>query len=325
MSTVFEVYPGTSVIPSMTELLQLANRKLHHFLEPHGLQVMPMIHVRLGERFVSPDDTSAETVAWSDEYAWFYAEPSEKGGGTDAYYEQVDETTLEIWDSYSEYGDTYVDVRRSLVNGHYWTFRRSAGQPAIINLAYGLLASALAELTEGYLYSDDGAWYGAPIRPVDFDPLYFYPDKAYSMGKASWFEGCLISILEEYGGTVYEPRYDQLEYNELTPAECLVFHPSGRLLREGPATDDRVFIMLSPYGSVPYLYMDRTLLKASEETLTLEMKLLRVRSSSDIITSPVDKVLDMLREIDYDRPDLTFWTNPLCIKDGEDLKPKLMG
>ncbi len=32
------------------------------------------------------------------------------------------------------------------------------GQPAIVSLYYGYLAIALAALTDGIIYSDDGAW-----------------------------------------------------------------------------------------------------------------------------------------------------------------------
>jgi hypothetical protein len=42
-------------------------------------------------------------------------------------------------------------VRRCRSVGHTWWFRRSAGQPAIINLAYGFVAAALGELTDGPL------------------------------------------------------------------------------------------------------------------------------------------------------------------------------
>ncbi|MWC29638.1 hypothetical protein [Paenibacillus sp. MMS18-CY102] len=317
MSTQFEVFPATSEVPTIVEVLQLANQKLSKFLQPYELQDVPVIHARLGDRFIAPADTVMDNVLWDVKYAWFYALPSDDGG-TDAYYRKVDEDTLNIWDDYSSYGEAYFSVRQSLSVGYYWSFRRSAGQSAIINLAYGFIASALAELTNGYLFSDDGAWHGAPIRPSEFDARYFVPDIAHSYGTAAWYENCLESIVDECGGKPFELRYQLFDdTHELKPEQRLSYHPSGRLFRDGPAIDDQLLVVWSIYNGIPYLLVKCGVIAATEDTWIIQLKLLDLTYGYSVSSQPIEKVLALYDEIDFERENLTFWANPLFIKDAE--------
>jgi hypothetical protein len=324
ISTTFEVYPTTTNTPSLVELLKAANQKLLQFLRPLELQVVPIIYVRLGERVISQNDSNAEDVKWDEKYAWFYVEPSE-GGGTDAYYRHVDKSILDIWDDYGDDGDLYLEVKKSLSIGYYWSFRRSAGQPAIINLAYGFIASALAELTAGFLFSDDGAWQGGPIRSSEFDSQYFVPRNAKSFGDASWYELCLDVIVSEYCGKPFELQYQMFEMHELSWEQRLVYYPSGRLFREGSAANDRLFVMLSRFDKIPYLFMDLNLISATEETLVKQLKLIDIKGGYRFFNHSIEKVFEEYQRInlDIERSDITFWVNPLCIKDGETIRKQI--
>jgi len=87
-------------------------------------------------------------------------------------------------------------MEKCFESGFYWAFRRSIGQPAIINLSYGLIAAAFTELTNGLIFSDDGAWDYAifPTSADRFLQSYFNP--LYSAPKyASWAREC-IAILK---------------------------------------------------------------------------------------------------------------------------------
>ena len=42
--------------------------------------------------------------------------------------------------------------------GYSWSVKRTMGQPAIVSLYYGFIAIAIALLTDGIIYSSDGAW-----------------------------------------------------------------------------------------------------------------------------------------------------------------------
>jgi hypothetical protein len=324
ISTTFEVYPTTTEIPTLVELLKVANQKINQILRPFELQEVPLIYVRLGEKIISPSDSNSESVKWDEEYAWFYIEPSE-GGGTDAYFHKVDELVLDIWDDYGDYGDMYLEVKNSLSVGYYWSFRRSAGQPAIINLAYGVIASALAELTQGYLFSDDGAWRGGPIRPNDFNSQYFVPSNAKSFGDASWYERCLDDIVSEYSGKPFELQYQMFEEHELSREQRLVYYPSGRLFREGPAANDRLFVMLSMFDKFPYFFIDHKMISTTEETLIRQLKQIDIKEGYRFFNNSIERVLEEHKRINLyiDRHDITFWVNSLCIKDGEAIKKQI--
>jgi len=99
------------------------------------------------------------------------------------YYYKITELDREIWKNEIE---TNIKARelRDIINksiniGYYWSFRKSIGQPGIINLAYGLIAASLAEITGGFVYSDDGAWDYSyfPALPEDFFRWYFKPEQ----------------------------------------------------------------------------------------------------------------------------------------------------
>ena len=80
-----------------------------------------------------------------------------------------------------------------------WNFRRSAGQPGIIALSYGLISASIAKLTNGILWSDDGAWDNQkfPANSSDFFDWYFRLDSATMTNDAEWAKECIESIKEE--------------------------------------------------------------------------------------------------------------------------------
>lgn len=75
------------------------------------------------------------------------------------------------------------------------------GQPAIINFSYGILAAALAELTDGLVFSDDSAWdyERFPATSHEVYDWYFRPEAAIDQGRAEWARRCLDSIAAESG------------------------------------------------------------------------------------------------------------------------------
>ncbi|WP_337103323.1 hypothetical protein [Paenibacillus sp. YIM B09110] len=323
MSTTFEVYPTKTYIPQITELLNLANKKLFSFLESFELNISPVIKARIGEIFINGSSESVLNTKWETEFAWFFVEPNEHGGGTDAYYNTVNELNFEIWREYEDVGERYVEVLKSLAVGHYWAFRRSAGQPAIINLAYGILAAALAELTEGYIFSDDGAWSGPPIRAAEFESRYFKPELSKNYGDASWYARCLESLTEDYQGKPYIPVVQLLIEHDWSMDQRLRYAPSGRTLQEGPDERDRLIIIHSEYVNLPYVIINRTIFKGNEKLLLRVMKLMILKDGSRIGNQPVNTVHEidiqpMLADIDF-----TFWSNPLLVKDGDSILRQL--
>ncbi|WP_321827729.1 hypothetical protein [Maribacter dokdonensis] len=80
-----------------------------------------------------------------------------------------------------------------------WYFRRSAGQPGIINIGYGIIGASVAELTSGILSSTDGAWdyRQFPAESKEFLEFYFRLDKAINDDNAEWARHCISGIEEE--------------------------------------------------------------------------------------------------------------------------------
>ena len=202
MSTTFDVYPSTSSIPTFRQLLDRSTTELHRFLASVDVDARPSIHVRVqyqdDDQPVPLDPQSPLT--WPDDtYAWFHV--ANVPGGTDAYFWSVDDLTLDCW---RELTEPRFKAREELIHkcldvGHYWNFRRSAGQPAIINIAYGLIAACLAELTCGFVFSGDSAWdwERMPALPDEFFGWYFVPDLALDNNFREWSIRCIASLREE--------------------------------------------------------------------------------------------------------------------------------
>jgi hypothetical protein len=310
------VYPVITAIPTLVDVLQLANSKLISFLAPYKLIETPVILLKLKEQIIDSCYTGHELAEWdTNVYAWFFVEPGE-GGGTDAYFNKVDKSTIEIWDDYKTDGSKYNAIRESLSVGYYWSFRRSAGQPFIINLAYGLVASAIAELTDGYLFSDDGAWNGGPIKSKDFNAEYFVPSLAKTYVNASWYEKCLLRIIDEYKGQSFEPQYQLFRDFDLSFHQRLMYYPSGRLFIEGAAKNDSILIIWSFIKELPYLFINRFMIHTTENLLIQQMKLLDRIEYNRFNKCSIEKVVEIHKKINYEQLDFTFWVNPIFIDDG---------
>jgi len=208
MSTTFDVYPRLSKIPSFRELLDLSSTRLNEFLANHDIKKKPVIEVALlSNDKHAPESFDMDSPAkWSlDCYAWFQIEGVP--GGTDAYCWPNFESEYDIWRdeiaTRSQAAEQKALIEECLANELHWSFRRSAGQPAIINVAYGVIAASLTELTDGFIYSADGAWdyERFPARAQDFFSWYFRPEMAIEAERAEFAERCIKSLLDDL-----EPR-----------------------------------------------------------------------------------------------------------------------
>jgi len=206
MSTTFEVYPGTGEMPTFEKLLMAANSHLASRLRMSGIagDVEIGISLRRCNGDAKIPHKLGSPLKWNDDtYAWFAVRGV--AGGTDAYFEAVDDLTREVLEDHLR--DNHLThhretVHRCLSLGHYWTFRRSAGQPGIVNLVYGLLAGSLAELTSGLVFSYDSAWVW-PLFPAtgrDFLSRYLVPGGTSDPEAEEWTTKCLSWIPGELAG-----------------------------------------------------------------------------------------------------------------------------
>lgn len=204
MSTTFEVYPGSDRVPSFQELLDRTQNELHRFLDLIDIAARPLINVALqkaGVQEPSPLNKQGPLIWPEDTFALFFVPGS--SGGTEVDYRPVDELTQLCWEEELDIPRFQLReelIRQCLETGHFWSFRRSVGQPAIINLTYGLLAGCLAELTGGLVFSNDSAWEWErmPALPAEFLSYYFVPELALTEPYRDWSERCIISLRQEF-------------------------------------------------------------------------------------------------------------------------------
>ncbi len=204
MSTSFDVYPGKHYIPSFAELLDISNQRINNFLINLGIlrSIMVDVEVHNNKDYPLIKFNMNDKLIWNeDSYAWFFIPGV--AGGTDCYYYKITDLDREIWKEEIETNikaqQLHDIINRSIDIGYRWSFRRSVGQPGIINLAYGLIAASLAEITDGFVYSDDGAWdYNCfPSLAEDFFEWYLKPDSATKNSDKIWAQQCIKSIYGE--------------------------------------------------------------------------------------------------------------------------------
>lgn len=180
MSTTFEVYPGNKYIPPFSELLCNTEKEVNNYLKSISVNKNIKLNVKLRSIKDNIDKSFKLTdkIIWDDStYAWFYV--CDISGGTDAYFYQHNNLDIEFIREELATNPNFKKYEKILNNniklGYKWYFRRSAGQPAIITLCYGFLAATLAKLTNGIVYSDDGAWdyKKFPANPDEFMQWYF--------------------------------------------------------------------------------------------------------------------------------------------------------
>jgi hypothetical protein len=206
MSTTFEVYPNSAVIPTFEEIVDLSTKNVHSFLSEIHFEAKPDILVELRDQKsiqVKPIDLNAP-AKWSEkEFAWFYVSsiPADEGGAH-AYFEKIDDEIVEMWEGELKFNKRPASkkklFRSCLKNDHYWTFRKTMGQPAIITLAYGMVAAAVAELTGGMIWSVDSAWEYErfPATADEFLSWYLRPELALKPEYKDWAERCIRGFSE---------------------------------------------------------------------------------------------------------------------------------
>lgn len=206
MSTTFEVYPGWLEPPSFEDLRLRGERRIQQELGRRGIPIgEPRLTFRLlesGSNVELPLDMTAPCVWGTDSYLWISVAGAK--GGTDATCNVVDDLLLDCWSSVLAQNGracTFEEkIRTSLARGRYWSFRRSAGQTAIVNFAYGILAAVLAESTDGLVYSDDSAWdyERFPATASEVYEWYFTPALALGPDFRHWAEECLARIAADF-------------------------------------------------------------------------------------------------------------------------------
>lgn len=205
MSTNFEVIPSSRLNITFGELIPRSqdniNKHLHDFGITENILLRAVLVSDDGQRLASPD----ENFEWPDgTYAWITVAGA--FGGTDAYCSKINNPRVS-----PEHQWSFLHELRSTPNyqPHYdealknakhhdrrWSFRRSINQPPIINLGYGIIAATLADLTDGLIYSGDGAWdyRKFPTTGAEFLSAYFHLNNDTDENTAIWEKANMAAL-----------------------------------------------------------------------------------------------------------------------------------
>ncbi|MEL6866842.1 MAG: hypothetical protein AAFP19_20630, partial [Bacteroidota bacterium] len=206
--TSFDIIPVETTQITFRQVLEQSEVRINTFLAGIGEKRSITLQINLhenAEAYVKDVSLDAPFEWKRNEYIWLMIEGI--AGGTDAYCRELkDERYQEdpwwkfedmISNSRIPQFDQMVEKAKKL--NRYWSFRRSAGQPAIINLAYGLISMTVAELSGGFVWTEDGAWTYKkfPALPNDFSAWYFQPDVEEEESFSHWARGNLRLIPKE--------------------------------------------------------------------------------------------------------------------------------
>lgn len=219
MSTTIQIIPVETSAITFGQVISTSERNINNFLNSIGLTNTIKLKVNVhehNEKYVNTVQFE-DKFEWNDnEYAWFAIEGVP--GGTDGYCWQLNDEVIDpedpwwIFEEIEANNKTIEDLKnkieKSKLLNRRWSFRRSAGQYGIIAISYGLISAAIAELTNGILWADDGAWdfERFPAKSVDFLDWYFRPDKAIGADYASWARSCINGILDDFSSSTFGAR-----------------------------------------------------------------------------------------------------------------------
>jgi hypothetical protein len=210
MSTTINILPVETTEITFGQVIGLSEKHINAFLKSNGIkkEIELQVNIHDNNEKYKFDIELSDRFEWkTNEYAWFTI----KGvaGGTDAYCELLSDPVInpndpwwkltDLKEDNTTINDIDIKLEKSKKLNRMWYFRRSAGQPGIINIGYGIISASVAELTSGILSSTDGAWdyRQFPVESNKFLEFYFRPEKAISDDKAEWAKCCIDGLEEE--------------------------------------------------------------------------------------------------------------------------------
>ena len=197
MSNSFEIFPTTKKIPKCEEVNEYSINLFNGFIQNENI----VYDIKCKVTEVSFDSKKCKKPVFltSNEEKYTIFNINEEGE-IYVFYDKIEKIDEEFWNEEIKINENARFMEKkiwdSLKTGYSWRVKRTMGQPAVVNLYYGYLAIAIAVLTEGILYSDDGAWdYECfPIEGKSFEKEYLNLDKLNNITLKHSIESCLFSL-----------------------------------------------------------------------------------------------------------------------------------
>lgn len=159
MSMSFEIFPTKKGKPNCDEIIKYSVELFSEFLNKEKISRGIDITTR---------EVTADNAVHMNPISLVLKENSHivfnlnQEGEVYVFYHELTDLDKDFWkEEIQENGNAQSmkeKIDTNLEIGYFWSVKRTMGQPAIVSLYYGYLAIAIAILTDGIIYSDDGAW-----------------------------------------------------------------------------------------------------------------------------------------------------------------------
>ncbi|SFS67661.1 hypothetical protein [Paenibacillus sp. BC26] len=204
MSTSFDVYPTTFNVPTYSALLEKANQLVNSRMKSLKNNSEFELNISLQNKNESIPVKLTDKFDIHEEY-YIWVSTDRISGGFCIYQYNNDQMYKELWEDElrREQSQKYEKkIIKSIERPYHWSVVRYAGTDPFYNLSYGLFASALAELTEGIIFSDDNAWEYSrfPCLPSEFNTFYFNPEQTVDKEHRNWAVENINLLVNDFDG-----------------------------------------------------------------------------------------------------------------------------
>lgn len=159
MSMSFEIFPTKKRKPNCDEIIKYSVELFSEFLKKKKISQGIDITTR---------EVTADNVVHTNPISLVLKEDSHtvfnlnEEGEVYVFYHELSDLDKDFWKEEIQENENAQSMKEkidtNLKIGYFWSVKRTMGQPAIVSLYYGYLAIAIAILTDGIIYSNDGAW-----------------------------------------------------------------------------------------------------------------------------------------------------------------------
>lgn len=159
MGMSFEIFPTKKRKPNCDEIIKYSVELFIEFLEKEKISQ----GIDITTKEVTADNviyTNPISLVWKENSYTVFNLNEE--GEVYVFYHELTDLDKDFWKEEIQENENAQSIKEKIdANseiGYFWSVKRNMGQPAIVSLYYGYLAIAIAILTDGIIYSDDGAW-----------------------------------------------------------------------------------------------------------------------------------------------------------------------
>lgn len=175
MSMNFYIFPTKAMRLNCDEIIKYAVNLFSDYLKRE--KISQEIHITVRE--ISTDkEVNTNPICLTSKEDYYTVFNLNNEGEVYVFYHELTELDKEFWDEEIQENKNAQSMKEKIYAnlgiGYSWSVKRTMVQPPLVSLFYGYLAIAIAVLTDGIIYSDDGAWdyLRLPIEGKTFETEY---------------------------------------------------------------------------------------------------------------------------------------------------------